>query len=104
APAPLCWAIERCLSKVPEKRYVATQDLARELATIRDRFSEKPGKQVETGRATIPVPRTTLVGRQKEIAAAKDLLLRPDVRLVTVTGPGGIGKTRLAGPVAHDLT
>ena len=48
APAPLCWAIERCLAKEPEKRYVSTRDLARELAAIRDRFSEKPAKQVET--------------------------------------------------------
>jgi hypothetical protein len=42
APAPLCWAIERCLAKEADKRYVSTRDLARELAAIRDRFSEKP--------------------------------------------------------------
>jgi len=103
APAPLCWAIERCLAKEPDKRYVSTRDLARELAAIRDRFSEKPVKQVETRPANLPVQRTGFVGREKEVAAAKELLLRQDVRLLTVTGPGGIGKTRLAVQVANGL-
>src|SRR5437868_24839 len=103
APAPLCWAIERCLAKEPDKRYISTRDLARELAAIRDRFSEKPVKQVEPRPTNIPVQRTRFVGREKEVAAAKELLLRQDVRLVTVTGPGGIGKTRLAVEVARGL-
>jgi len=103
APAPLCWAIERCLAKEPDKRYVSTRDLARELAAIRDRFSEKPVNQVETRRSNLPVQRTRLVGREKEVAAAKELLLRQDVRLVTVTGTGGVGKTRLAVEVASGL-
>jgi len=103
APAPLCWAIERCLAKEPDKRYVSTRDLARELAAIRDRFSEKPPQQAETRPANLPVQRTGFVGRQKEVDAAKELLLRKDVRLVTITGPGGIGKTRLAVQVASSL-
>jgi predicted ATPase len=103
APAPLCWAIERCLEKEPNKRYASTQDLARELAAIRDRFSEKQAKHAEARPTNIPVQRTRFVGREKEVAAAKELLLREDVRLVTVTGMGGIGKTRLAVEVASDL-
>ena len=103
APAPLCWAIERCLAKEPEKRYVSTRDLAMELAAIRDRFLEKPDKQMEIRPTNLPVSRTGFVGREKEAAAAKELLLRQDVRLVTVTGPGGIGKTRLAVEVANGL-
>ncbi len=103
APAPLCWAIERCLAKEPDQRYVSTRDLARELAAIRDRFSEKPAMQVETQLTNLPVQRTGFVGREKEVFAAKELLLRQDVRLVTVTGPGGIGKTRLAVEVAGGL-
>jgi predicted ATPase/serine/threonine protein kinase len=103
APAPLCWVIERCLAKEPEKRYVSTRELARELAAIRDRFSEIPFKQAETRPTNLPVQRTGFVGREKEIAAVKELLLRQAVRLVTVTGPGGIGKTRLATQVAAGL-
>lgn len=102
-PAPLCWAIERCLAKEPDKRYVATRDLARELAAIRDRFSEKPARQAEPRPANIPAQRTAFVGREKEIAAAKELLLSKDVRLLTITGPGGIGKTRLGVEVATGL-
>jgi predicted ATPase len=103
APAPLCWAIDRCLAKEPDKRYATTRDLARELATIRDRFSEKPAKKVELRPSHIPAQRTGFVGRQSEVAAAKELLLRPEVRLLTVTGPGGIGKTRLAVEMAGGL-
>ena len=103
APAPLCWAIERCLAKEPDKRYASTRDLARELAAIRDRSSDKPVKQAEARPANLPVQRTGFVGREKEVDAAKELLQRKDVRLVTVTGPGGIGKTRLAVEVASGL-
>jgi predicted ATPase len=103
APAPLCWAIERCLAKEPDKRYVSTRDLARELAAIRDRFSEKPSKEAEARPTNLPMQRTGFVGREKEVAAATELLLRQNVRLLTVTGPGGIGKTRLAVRVASGL-
>ena len=95
APAPLCWVIERCLAKDPDKRYVSTRELARELAAICDRFSEKPVVNAGVRPANLPTQRTGFVGREKEVAAAQELLMRPDVRLLTVTGPGGIGKTRL---------
>ena len=102
-PAPLCWAVERCLTKEADKRYSSTRDLARELAVIRDRFSEKPAQPVEMGPTNLPAQRTGFVGREKEIAAAQELLLCADVRLVTVTGPAGIGKTRLALQIASGL-
>jgi hypothetical protein len=82
---------------------IVTRYLARELAAIRDRFWEKPVRQVETRSANLPVQRTGFVGREKETSALKELLLRQNVRLVTVTGPGGIGKTRLAVQVANGL-
>lgn len=77
--------------------------LARGLASIRARFSEKPSEPVATRPTNLPVQQTGFVGREKEVAAAKELLRRPDVHLVTITGPGGIGKTRLAVEVAADL-
>ena len=54
-------------------------------------------------RRHLPAPATGLVGRSAEIAAVVELLSTPEVRLVTLTGPGGIGKTRVGLQAAHDL-
>ncbi|HEY6407020.1 MAG TPA: AAA family ATPase, partial [Ktedonobacteraceae bacterium] len=48
----------------------------------------------------LPAPLTPLVGREQEIAAICALIWRPEVRLVTLTGTGGVGKTRVALGVA----
>ena len=50
----------------------------------------------------LPVPATPFLGRDEEVAAVVALLAREDVRLVTLTGPGGTGKTRLALQAAAD--
>ena len=52
---------------------------------------------------TLPSQRTALVGRKSELVSLKGVLLDPSVRLLTLTGPGGTGKTRLAIQVADDL-
>ncbi len=93
----------RFIAVVKATREIPGRDVAREVAAIRDPFSEKPVKQVEVRPPNLPMQRTSFVGREKEVAAAKELLLRQDVRLVTVTGPGGIGKSRLAVQVASGL-
>src|SRR5262245_31785238 len=46
--------------------------------------------------SALPVPRTSFVGREREVERVQALLSRSDVRLVTLTGPGGVGKTRTA--------
>ena len=52
----------------------------------------------------LPVQPTPFLGREKEIDAVLQLLMREDVRLLTLTGPGGTGKTRLALQVAAELS
>jgi predicted ATPase/class 3 adenylate cyclase len=62
-----------------------------------------PLKTLDARPNNLPVQPTGLLGREQVLAAACTLLRRENVRLVTLTGPGGIGKTRLAIQIAAEL-
>src|SRR5215467_7391969 len=61
-----------------------------------------PLKTLDTLRTNLPLHPSSLIGREREVALVQDLLCREDVRLLTLTGPGGIGKTRLGLQVAAE--
>ncbi|MDH3745604.1 MAG: protein kinase [Acidobacteriota bacterium] len=98
APAGLQVFLERCLARTPEGRWEKTADL---LAAL-ERLLEEPEPDIASAPA-LPKPLTELVGRGAEREAIRGLLIDQGVRLVTLTGPGGGGKTRLALQVAEDL-
>ncbi|HEX6754433.1 MAG TPA: DUF4062 domain-containing protein [Mycobacteriales bacterium] len=82
--------------------------LADDLAVLlTERFTapaaEAPAAAPGLRRARLPLPPTRLVGREAEVAAVRSVLTDDGERLVTLVGPGGIGKTRLALEVAYGL-
>jgi predicted ATPase/DNA-binding winged helix-turn-helix (wHTH) protein len=89
----------RFIATVVEVKPVSPADLAQESAQHDGSLERKH----ELRPTNLPVQLAGFVGREKEVAALKELLLRQDVRLATVTGPGGIGKTRLSVQVANGL-
>jgi predicted ATPase len=100
-PLPLQWAIERCLAKRPSERYASTRELRDDLASIAERI--KTATAVKPKAHNLPAQRTTLVGREHELDKIRRLVLEENVRLVTLTGPGGIGKTRLIVELGRKL-
>ncbi len=99
APAPLQWLVERCLAKDSRNRFESTEALRRELATIVTRAASS--STVAKAMSNIPTPRTAFVGREGELSQLRALVADAGIRILTLTGPGGIGKTRLAVELAR---
>src|SRR6516225_1074836 len=74
---------------------------------LSERFElTRPGQAATSGgpeAGALPMPATPLLGREQEAAEIEDLVAREGVRLVTLTGPGGVGKTRLMVEAARRL-
>jgi predicted ATPase len=101
-PAAMVQAIERCLRKEPDQRYPSTRELLDELRAARRGPARSSAVRRPVG--PLPAPLTRLIGRQRETEEIERLLEDPQRRLLTLTGPGGTGKTRLALRVAEVLS
>lgn len=91
---------EACRSALEGELDVAPSPATKKLY---DWVREGPAErlQIEAALTNLPIPVTSFVGRRREVATVKDLLV--STRLVTLTGAGGTGKTRLAIQAATDL-
>ena len=98
-PPSFARAVARCLRKDPAERYPTTRALLDELRSAR--------RAPAVGRAprapVLPAAPTRLIGRRRELEEIERLLTEKQVRLLTLTGPGGTGKTRLALQAAAAL-
>ncbi|MFL5654312.1 MAG: protein kinase domain-containing protein, partial [Ktedonobacteraceae bacterium] len=98
--------ILKALAKDPHQRFEHIRDFAQaleEASMVESPEHTLPLKTAAAYFSNLPAQLTSLIGREREVTAVRDLLQRPDVRLVTLTGTGGIGKTRLSLEVGAEL-
>lgn len=91
---------------IAEALELAAPERAALIASLPSRSSTAVGRPAPEWRppeATWPPEASPLIGRADEVALLRDQLLLPDVRLLTVVGPGGVGKTRLAVATSRGL-
>ncbi len=99
--------LARCMAKDRDERYGSARELADALAGLREGSDTRTGTTsaarllLPRGPSNLPAALTSFIGRKREAAEIRRLL--GQARLVTLAGPGGCGKTRLAIQVATDL-
>ncbi len=127
-PDELQRIVSKMLKKNKAERYLSMKDLWADLQAFKKRIefetelerSSPPNKQSTINTEALEIQTTAIeiqnlslnnltenylpiIGREREIAEIRDLFHRPDVRLVTITGIGGTGKTKLAKASAREL-
>lgn len=105
--------VNKLLRKDREERFQTVKDLLVDLKSLQKRLEFEAETQSFTAGIVKEIPDlpmnnltgnfSPIIGREKEIAEIENLLRRKDVRLVTMTGVGGTGKTRLAQAVAQGM-
>lgn len=91
------WYNKQIYSKLGTSRRTEAIARARQLGLIDDQITTSPS----TLSHNLPAIATPFLGRNHELATLSDLLNRPHTPLVTIVGPGGMGKTRLAIELGH---
>ncbi|HKF38113.1 MAG TPA: protein kinase, partial [Ktedonobacteraceae bacterium] len=117
-PCAVEQVVFKALSKEPSRRYADALSFAKAFEEACQAVSSLPlslGLPIKAGDGGaglngfyglmqhMPMSLTPMVGRQQELKAARDRLARPEVRLLTLTGPGGVGKTRFATALSIEM-
>jgi predicted ATPase/DNA-binding SARP family transcriptional activator/tRNA A-37 threonylcarbamoyl transferase component Bud32 len=100
-PAGVERIIQRATAKRPAERYpdapAMAEALRGALGGVEDEVDwVQKGKPAKNSQVRLPLQATPFVGRAEELASLSRLLADPNIRLLTILGPGGMGKTRLA--------